>query len=83
MSAVTQAWLRARARARQTHLYPLGPSASCPACYPPFVHTGTSEDPGTQPLSTPSPAPPHTQLRYGFVAKYFIAAVPMVDHWGS
>lgn len=57
MSTVTQAWLRARPRPRQTHLYPPGPSASCPACCPPVVHTGTPEDPGTQTLSTSLPSP--------------------------
>ena len=77
---MTQAWLGARARPRETHLStrqdPV-PHAQ-PAALLFTLAPLRIQEPSP---SAPPPQPHHTQLRDGFVAKYFIAAIPMVEHW--
>lgn len=77
MSNMTQAWLSARDRPRQTHLSAHPAPLAWPAALALLTPTA-SEGAGTQALSAP-PQPQHTQTTDGFVAKYFIAATPMVD----
>lgn len=80
MSNMTQAWLSARDRPRQTHLSAHPAPLAWPAALALLAPTA-SEGAGIRALSAP-PQPQHTQTTDGFVVKYFIAATPTVDTGG-
>lgn len=80
MSNVTQAWLSARDRPRQTHLSAHPVPLAWPAALALLV-PAVSEGAGTQALSAPLPAPARTHNSW-FCGKIFYCCHPHGGHWG-